>query len=296
MSDSRAEDAPRHRLREWLKGRLAQQYDAALLAGTPQRRYYESLGVPGAVIFDGYDVVDNDYFADHAAEARSHPERVRQALPGLSDPRPYLLASNRFIPRKHLDVLLRGYARYRHSTNVSRRLVLLGDGPERRHLEAIVADEDIAGDVTFAGFRQIDEIPAYFAFADAFVHTAQADQWALVVNEAMACGLPVVVSRGTGCAEDLVDGTGAGLLFDTGDPYSLAQALRQIHDADLPAMARAATACISHWNLDRFTDGMLKAVQAGAPRANRGLDPLVRLMLYVLSRTSSLTSLHTVEA
>src|SRR5690606_28536178 len=195
MFDSNADDGVRRGWREWIKRRIVSQYDAGLIAGTRQARYAVRLGLPEDAVFLGYDVVDNDFFRDQAEAARHDP--ASRALPGLDDPTPFFLASNRFLIRKNLPLLLRAYHGFRRRMEQDGlapwRLVMLGDGPLREELERIVAENAIGG-VTFAGFRQIDEIPAYYAHASAVVHPSEVDQWALVVNEAMATGLPVVVS------------------------------------------------------------------------------------------------------
>lgn len=294
MNDSRSEDIARHRWKEWIKRRLVSQFDAGIVSGTPHRRYHARLGIPGEVLFDGYSVVDNDYFAAAAAEARTAPETFR-TLPGLSDSRPYFLASSRFIPRKDLDVLLRGYGRYRGRTSVPKRLILLGDGPERSRLEAIVAAEGLHDDVTLPGFRQIDDLPAYYAFATAFIHTAASEQWGLVVNEAMACGLPVIVTQQTGCSEDLVEGKGTGLTFPAGDVAALARCFDSLDGPSARRAGKAARALISEWDLDRFTRNMVRAIEAGKPRAHRGLSPIAAAIVHGLRRMPSSRAFHGVE-
>ncbi len=67
-----------------------------------------------------------------------------------------------------------------------------------------------AGSVLFYGYRQITETPFFYAFAEAFILPSLSEEWGLVVNEAMACSLPVIVSRTAGCAEDLLPPVGAG--------------------------------------------------------------------------------------
>ncbi|MFM8807802.1 MAG: glycosyltransferase [Chthoniobacterales bacterium] len=70
------------------------------------------------------------------------------------------------------------------------------------------ATENDRGAVYFYGFRQIEENPVFYALAEAFVLPSLKEEWGLVVNEAMACSLPVIVSRTAGCAEDLLPGSG----------------------------------------------------------------------------------------
>ena len=196
MFDSRAEDAPRSVPREALKRALVSGVDAALVAGTQSRAYARALGVHET--YAPLDVVDNASFASGA-------ERPR---PDLAPVGPYFLASGRFVGRKNLSALLRAYAAYRTQSDAPWPLVLLGDGPEREPLAALAGEG-----VTFAGFQQRDALPAFYGHAGAFVHPATQDQWGLVVNEAMAAGLPLLISTGAGCAPDLVENGENGWTF-----------------------------------------------------------------------------------
>ena len=282
MTDSKADDAPRRVWREAAKSRIVRAFDALLVAGAPHRRYFEGLGFDPARIAVGYDVVDNAFFARGADRARS--EGV-STLPGLADPAPFFLASARFVPRKGLDTLVEAFARYRHGSTEPWRLVLLGDGPGRAALEARVAAAGVGSAVTFAGFQQIEDLPAYYGRAAAFVHPALTDQWGLVVNEAMAAGLPVLVSSGAGCAEDLVADGRNGHRFIPGDVTALGELLGQIasrHPSDRAAMAAASRAIIAAWGLDRFAEGFEAAASAaGSPP---GASSVVRAVVAILRR------------
>ena len=300
MSASREEDAPRVGWRERFKSLLVRQYDAALVGGTAHRAYLERLGFPPSRIFLGYNAVDNDYFCQQADAARAGASASRH-LPGLDDETPFFLTVGRFTARKNLDGLLHAYRRYRARTSKESaepwRLVLLGDGPERANLEAMVEHDEIIG-VTFAGFRQIEETSVYYGRAAAFVHSAQADQWALVVNEAMAAGLPVLVSTGSGCAEDLVRDGENGYRFSPHDPDVLAEHLHRLATSDdLARMGRRSQEMIAAWSPQRFAEGLWEAVQAGRPHADRSLNPAVGAALWALRRVArSADAFHTVEA
>ena len=182
---------------------------------------------------------------------RSLPATAPEALAG-----PYFLASNRFVERKNLGRLVEGYKIFQdpffrlqgpEKTGVW-PLVLLGDGELRGDLEARcvelglqISDFGLAGNlklnsyklktptgggcVVFAGFRQIGELRAFYAEAGAFVHPALEEPWGLVINEAMASGLPVLSSRNVGAAEELVQEGKTGFLFDPGDVNSIAESL-----------------------------------------------------------------------
>ena len=131
-------------------------------------------------------------------------------------------------------MLIRAYARYRRladsredgqraKDNRPWDLVLLGDGPLKADICRLISDFRLHGHVHLRGFIQYRELPAYYALADAFVHASTTEQWGLVVNEAMATGLPVIVSNRCGCVPDLVAEGKNGFTFDPGSVESLAK-------------------------------------------------------------------------
>lgn len=295
MTDTKADDAPRIAWREWIKRKLVNSFDSALLAGTPQKKYYESLGFPSRLIHLGYDVVDNQYFAEKSDEVSQYPEQY-QHLPGLSESTPFFLAVNRFITVKNLDVLLRAYRSYRKRSDDPWRLVMVGDGPLGAELEGLVDSLSIEG-VTFAGFRQIDELPAYYGLASCFIHPAIKDTWALVVNEAMAAGLPILVSTGAGCYVDLVDEGNNGYSFSPNDEERLSELMVSVSASPefRQSASTASRRIVDDWNLERFAKSMLMAAEAARTRSGRGLPWLVRVLITMLKRTDSVTAFHSAE-
>ena len=252
LFDSRAQDAARSPWREAVKRVLVAQADAALVAGTPQAAYLQSLGMPAARTFRPVDVVDNAHFRDGAEEARR---------PGS----PSFLSVNRLVARKGVEVLIEAYRRYRQRVAAPWPLVLVGDGPER----AALAAHGVEG-VTWAGALQIDALPAAYGQAACYVHPARIDPWGLVVNEAMAAGLPVLVSTGAGCAPDLVQGN--GWTFPPDDPDALADRLVQVSalsPAARAALGRRSQAIIAGYTPEAFADGLWSAANAGLPHADR---------------------------
>jgi glycosyltransferase involved in cell wall biosynthesis len=268
MSESKADDAPRRFWKEWVKRWYVSRFDAALCGGTPHRRYLEQLGMAPSRIFDKYDVVDNAAFADRAARVRARPEDFRH-LPGLGEATPFFFVSSRFIPRKNVERLLRAYAAYRREVAEGWRLVLVGTGGEEAALRELVQREGIPG-VTFAGFHQMDSLVAYYALASAFIHPALQEQWGLVVNEAMACGLPVLVSRVVGAAHDLVKDGVNGFTFDPSDAGQLALLMAKLSDSRLPLAEYSAASrrIIAEWTPEHFGRNFCASV-AVAGRAGR---------------------------
>ena len=268
MYATKEDDAQRVWWKEAVKSTIVGLYDAALVGGTPQRRYLEKLGFPPDCIFQSCDTVDNAFFAEHCGKARNRPKDFF-SLPGIRH-FPYFLTSNRFIPRKNLKHLLEAYGTYRNEALHPWPLLLLGDGPEREHLEHFVSQRGIEG-VYFCGFRQIEDLPAYYGLAGAFVHPAENDQWGLVVNEAMAASLPVLVSSGAGCALDLVDPGQNGYIFSPNDSAELTRLLIDMAkpDTDRIAMGKKSADIIRNWSPETFAYGLWQAIKAGVPRASR---------------------------
>ena len=295
-TDTKEDAAPRVAWRERFKSVLVDQFDAALLAGSPHREYFEKLGVPTDYIFLGCDVVDNDFFAENSARVRVNPAAWRH-LPGLHSDHPFFLTCGRFIPQKNLELLIRAYAQYRASAGEPWRLVMVGDGPLRSSYEELITDLRVEG-ITLTGFRQYEELPAYYGLAAAYVHPAVNDQWGLVVNEAMASGLPVAVSTRSGCFQDLVMRDENGYRFDPGDSSELTRLLLRLSSpsTNLQALGSRSREIISQWSLSLYASQAWSALQKGLSRANRRMDLRVQIALWSMRKLSrSVTSFHTVK-
>ena len=286
MSDSRAEDAPRRRFAEWIKRQIVAGFAGALVAGTAHRDYARRLGVPDAFIQTGYDVVDNAHFATGAEHARAADSQMRtmHALPAS-----YFLASARFIEKKNLIFLLEAYSLYRTRVrHAPRDLVLIGDGPLRPRLEARIQKLELRCHVHLPGFIQYADLPAHYGLATALVMPSLTDQWGLVVNEAMASGLPVLVSSRCGAAQDLVRDGENGYTFDPSRTEALAAHMVSVSDASpdrIAAMGAASRDIIAAYTPDSFAAAVTALVAALLAHPVRRLSAPRRAFLSVLSTT-----------
>jgi glycosyltransferase involved in cell wall biosynthesis len=304
---------------------LGPAIDAVLPIGTLNAAYWRHYFTPrlsGDTVpqFLMPYAVDNDWFAARAAA--SDPAALRAEL-DLDPGRPVILFASKLQPRKHADHLLAAFhslsnlgAPDRNTTGVGAPgldsetwvrvsganhqlpyLLFVGDGEERTHLEQQAADLGITDRVRFAGFRNQSELPAFFRLASVFVLPSQHEPWGLIVNEAMACGCPVIVSSDVGCHPDLVpvsapelrhldrstrpyrvrsgetpvlpgvpsigsDRWGTGIVYPVGDIPALTAALRRVLATPETSsrMGAAARARISTWSFEQDIAGLRAAL------------------------------------
>ena len=144
-----------------------------------------------------------------------------------------LLFCGQLIARKGVDVLAAAFTSAA-AEEPRLRLLLAGEGPER----AMLARALPPGRFELRGHVAWEALPALYADADALVIPSRHDGWALVVNEALAAGLPVVASTAVGAAVDLVEDGRSGFLVPPGDAGALAQALLRVARAG-PELGRA---------------------------------------------------------
>ncbi|MBD2292367.1 glycosyltransferase family 4 protein [Anabaena sphaerica FACHB-251] len=253
LSESTEHDAPRSWWKEKIKAWLITRYKSALVGGQPQKRYLIKLGMSSEAIFFGYDVVGNDVF---------HPDKIKFLSCPLD--KPFFLAINRFVSKKNLPFLLSAYASYRQlSGDKAWDLVLCGDGELRLELEEQIATLGIKDYVHLPGFLQQEQLLPYFAHAKCFIHASTQEQWGLVVNEAMAAGLPVLVSNRCGCYEDLIIEGVNGFGFEPENSQQLTELMLKMSsgEIDLKKTGQAGLEHIEKFSPDYFAKQLIQAVE-----------------------------------
>src|SRR5262249_24131879 len=281
MSESARQDEPRTWWKETIKRRIVGLYSAALVGGQPHVEYLVELGMPRERIFTGYDVVDNDYFGRRTAEIRNSKFEIRKKY---CLPENYFLASARFIPKKNLPRLIRAYSEYRQRSEIAGNtpwdLVLLGDGPLWETLNSQLSTLNLQAHVHLPGFKQYDELPVYYALAKTFVHASTTEQWGLVVNEAVASGLPVIVSDRCGCVPEMVNGN--GFTFGPFDEQELVERLLQMASLstdERKSLSDASYRILANFAPQCFGEGLEQAVTIAAKRSKKKIGVTDRALL-----------------
>ena len=267
MGDTQWVDHRRNPVKEWIKGQwVRRHFDAAFVAGARAASYLQRLGLPLDRIWTGYDVVDNEAFAEAVSIVRARADEDGRSL-GL--PERCFLFVGRFSPEKNLPRLIDAYAAYRREAGRQAwGLVLVGGGPQDDLLRRRAQATD---GIVFAGFQQADRLAAYYASASCLVLPSLSETWGLVVNEAMAAGLPVLVSHRCGCVPELVRQGWNGYVCDPLDVAGMARAMAVLSSpaVHLEAMGAASKRLVSLYTPETWAHGLADCLEQTALRTRR---------------------------
>jgi len=235
----RAESNDLHRS-HWLKQlprqillkQLFKRVSYFLYIGTANRRLYQQFGVPESKLVPAPYCVDNQRFSQ-AAKALVGQRTALRAQWNIPERATCFLFCGKFIPKKHPDHLLQAAMVLRQENPVLDperfHILMVGDGELREQLETMANQLAIMYGrrvVTFAGFLNQTAIPQAYVAADCLVLPSDAGEtWGLVVNEALACGRPAIVSHLCGCAEDLACPVNKSLVYEFHNLQQLAQSV-----------------------------------------------------------------------
>ena len=243
--------------------RLFRKIAAFLVTGTLNRRFYESLGVRPEKCYFVPLAVDNDYFAARAAAVKSRRDEFRARL-GIAPEVVVLLFAGKLVPRKRPQDLLYAAVSLRESAPPI-AVAFVGEGELRPFLESEIRRLSLKN-VHLLGFKNQSELPEIYGISDIFVLPSSIEPRGLVTNEAMACGLPIIVSDRTGVwgDGDLVRAGENGFVYPCGDVGALGQAIRRLvtEPGLRERMAARSQEIISGFGYDKCIEGILKASSA----------------------------------
>lgn len=244
---------------ESLKARFLGLCSAFVVAGQSSLGYLKELGIAEERVFTAPNAVDALLFATLADEAKRSRLQVRERhfLP----PR-YFLYVGRLVRSKGVFDLLDAYAQLNAELRTQVGLVFVGDGGDRPDLMHS-ASRTGPGTIQFTGFVHRENLPEFYGLADVLVFPTHSDPWGLVVNEAMACGLPIIVTHVAGCAPDLMQNGENGYVIPPRDVASLAEAMSKLaSDSGLRSeMGKRSRERISANSPQAWAEGVLRAME-----------------------------------
>ena len=228
-----------------MKRAFVHRCSAFLVPGQASAEYLNAIGVQGRPVATAPNAVDNEIFGARVASLRERRDSLRAEL-GVTSP--LVLYVGRLDPEKDVGALLAAM------NHVDADLVIAGSGSEEAALRRRGGPR-----TRFLGRLDRDELVPWYAAADVFALPARSDQWGMVLNEAIAAGLPVVTTEAPGGAWDLVDDAANGFRVPTGDVEALAAALRRI--VEDPLFAERARARSLELALGFTPEGWAAAVE-----------------------------------
>jgi len=279
FDNARLNDVPRSWFVNFIKQRIYASVDAMLIPAKSHTKDFQFWGFDQESLFYGLNVVDNQWFSERVSNSLIEKNRLRREL---DLPESFFLGVGRFVKKKNWgDVLLAYEQVYKNTKRKIPVLVLIGDGPEKLKLKKLVETRKIKG-VIFRPFVSQEKICGYYSLSELLIlASSSGETWGLVVNEAMACELPVLVSKQCGCASTLVHEGQNGFSFNTGDVEEMAAKMISFINLSQDSkkqMGKCSKRIIDKWSLERFSQGAWEAIHYSIKhpkQKNNILDALI---------------------
>jgi len=220
---------------------VLRRVDAFLAVGTRNLELLRALKVPRPKIRLAYYAVDNDFFKGSIDRSPFKSEKLRQEW-GVGLGGVVVGFVGKLAGYKAPDLLLRAVAQLRQRGK-GVHVVIVGSGQLEGELKTLQASLELAN-VHWIGFVNQGEMPFHYHAMDVLVLPSVFEAWGLVLNEAMACGVPCIASDVVGAAPDLIEGRGTGLTFRSGDVGALAVSLEKACDFQIRKGWASSTATV----------------------------------------------------
>ena len=224
-------------IKDFVKGLFLRLFTNRCFVSGERARFHfiDRLRYPESRLQTGYSVVDNDHFRREDSPPSPQPED-----------RPVLLCVARFVPEKNLVHLLEAFKK--SSLADTWKLILIGGGPLKAELE----ERARGSSIELRDWVGYNDLPALYREASCFVLPSQFEPWGLVINEAMASGLPLILSEAVGAVPDLLIEKGNGWSFNPENPSQLSALFERLSDSsseELRVMGERSQEIIRHYSL-----------------------------------------------
>ncbi|MEA5593444.1 glycosyltransferase family 4 protein [Rivularia sp. UHCC 0363] len=260
LKDERILSSIKYKLKEW----IVNQADGYIIPGKAQKNYLAELGAREDRIWTAPNAVDSVFFANEAQYYRQQKAILKEKLDIAGC---VILYVGRLIDEKGIPELLEAFTKLSPQKQVT--LVIVGDGSRSQNYHSYTQQNQL-DNVVFAGFQPQTALPQYYGIADIFVFPTRSDTWGLVLNEAMAAGLPIVCSDAAGAAPDLVVNGENGYLIPVGDVEKLSEKLQiLVEDENLrEKMGLHSQEIIANYTPQKMALGLKEAI-LGSLQHNR---------------------------
>ena len=261
MGCSKFDDKPRRITKEWLKSLMFLPYNGALGSGKRGRDYFRFMGLSADKIAGEYNTVCLDRIRENA-DFGPFSEASPEEGPDF-ETRSFLCVA-RLVEKKNLFRLLDAYARYVSTATTPRRLDICGSGPLEDALRSHAMELGIADRVNFLGFVQTEEISCMMSRALALLLPSAEEQFGNVVPEALAFGLPILISDAAGARDHLVKSGRNGFVVEPDNREGMAYFMSQLSSDEnhWTNMRRAGLSLAPLADVAAFADGVARLLKS----------------------------------
>lgn len=225
--------------------------------GSLCKSYLQQYQIDDSLISYASYIIDNEYFECNSRLSETEISLARENL-GVHRDDKIILSLSKLVDRESPWDLLKALRRIEYKDV---HVLVAGDGSEREALEAFATKCQLP--VTFLGYWPYDSLPKLYAIADLFVHSAGDEPWGVSVQEAMACGLPVIASDRVGSGFDLIAPGSNGYQYPYGDHVSLSKSIDATWQLDALETRKANKRVLSSWNYDVMARNIVNVVPQG---------------------------------
>lgn len=221
--------------------------------GTRSRDYLISLAAPAKNITIAYNTINLALFTQANTLRQRHSNTMT------------VLYYGQLITRKGPLQLLQAWqivqkAYHKNSHNPPLRLIMIGNGPLQSTLQNYIKDHNLADQVELLPYPGEEKMIPHFAAADLFILPSAEEVWGLVINQAMAAGLPVIATSAAGASADLIQSNRNGLIIDNNQPTTVAQAILQLLQQDYQSMGRESFNIIKNFSPQKQAASFYQAI------------------------------------
>lgn len=231
--------------------------NAYFVNGTAAKKWLKRFGIPDESVFDQYLTVDVNYFLESekaSKKTRIHTRRRHK----IRDDAIVVLYVGRLAPVKGIEDLIAAVNSLVEDKNYEVAALIVGEGEQRARLESEA--KNLPANVVFTGYVEPSELCRCYYASDIFVLPTHNDPWGLVINEAMACALPIITTDAAGSSRDLVKNN--GYVIHPGDVSSLSSAIEKLMDADVrKAFGEESRRIISKWTYEESSESFENMVR-----------------------------------
>jgi glycosyltransferase involved in cell wall biosynthesis len=247
------------RVKAFVLPRIVPQANGHLVTGRLAREHQLHYGADPVSVTVFPNTVDVQAYGRRIDDLRSHAAEIRTRL-GIPAEAVVITHVGRLIDIKAPDEVLEAASQAQARSDRPLHLVIAGNGPLRGSLERRAAELDMR--VTFTGFRSSTELLEVYAVTDIFVLFSRREPWGIVVNEAAAAGLPLILTDRVGASADILEPGANGELVESGDIDAQADAIASLAgDEDRRARyGRRSRELIAIWGYEPSVESFVAAI------------------------------------